>query len=217
MITAADDPAYPDDTLAGGLGLDYLRYMAYWRNPPASFTLRDLQFTVDAYRRLQPLGGIYNATDPDLRAFRGPRRQADPLPRLGRPGDLPVVDAGLLRGRRPRDGRLRRHAALLAPVHGPRALPLPVRAVPHGRSGRRRSTSWTSSSTGSRTARRPARVTLPGDRPDDRDADRARSPSSRSTRSRRRRATTASTATTATSAARANTARVASCGATRTR
>ena len=70
MISSANDPAYPSDTLAGGLALDYLRYMAYWRNPPASFTLQDARFTVDAYNRLQPLGGIYDATNPDLRAFR---------------------------------------------------------------------------------------------------------------------------------------------------
>ena len=70
MISAAGDGAWPLDTAAGGLGLDYMRYMAYWRNPPASFSLADVEFTPDAYKRLEPLGRIYNATNPDLRAFR---------------------------------------------------------------------------------------------------------------------------------------------------
>jgi hypothetical protein len=135
MIGPASDAAWPGDTIAGSLGLDYLRYMAYWRNPPASFTLPDVEFTPDAYERLEPLGRIYNATSPDLRAFRAHGRQADALPRMGRSGDLPVVDAQLLRGRRPRARRLRGHAAVLAPVHDPRPLPLSVRPLPHGRPG----------------------------------------------------------------------------------
>ena len=68
MIGPANDPGWPNNTRAGGL--DYHRYMAYWRNPPASFSLRDVEFTARAYRRLQPLGRIYDATNPDLRAFR---------------------------------------------------------------------------------------------------------------------------------------------------
>jgi hypothetical protein len=70
MITAANDPGYPGTTIAGGLALDYLRYMAYWRNPPSSFGLQDVEFSIDSYNRLQPMGDIYDATDPDLRAFR---------------------------------------------------------------------------------------------------------------------------------------------------
>jgi hypothetical protein len=70
MLGPPGDAAYPGDTIAAGLALDYLRYMAYWRNPPATFSLRDVEFTLAAYRRLEPLGRIYNATNPDLRAFR---------------------------------------------------------------------------------------------------------------------------------------------------
>ena len=29
-----------------------------------------MEFTVDGYNRLQPLGGLYDSTDPDLKAFR---------------------------------------------------------------------------------------------------------------------------------------------------
>jgi feruloyl esterase len=49
--------------------VNYLKYAAYWANPPSSFTLKDLQFTVDSYDKLLPLAGVYDATDPDLSAF----------------------------------------------------------------------------------------------------------------------------------------------------
>jgi feruloyl esterase len=70
---AAVDPAadtnWPDDTLAYQIGTTYLKYMAYWQNPPASFKLSDFHFTVAEYHKLLPLAGIYDATDPDLSAF----------------------------------------------------------------------------------------------------------------------------------------------------
>ena len=69
VMPAADQNA-PGDTIAAQLGLNYLKYAAFWHNPPSSFSLRDVQFTDAAYRQLKPLGGIYNATDPGLRAFR---------------------------------------------------------------------------------------------------------------------------------------------------
>jgi hypothetical protein len=69
-VMPASDQNAPGDTIAGQLGLNYLKYAAFWHNPPNSFGLRDVRFTVDAYHALEPLGGIYNATDPDLRAFR---------------------------------------------------------------------------------------------------------------------------------------------------
>ena len=142
----------------------------------------------------------------------GPRRQADPLPRLGRPGHLTVVHARLLRGRRPRDGRLHRHAVLLAPVHDPRALPLPAAGripweirpphvdlmdslvdwVQNGKAPGTLTFPVTSQSTGTPTSR---------------------SPSTRSTRSHPRRATTASTAATATCSSATSIAPAASSGA----
>ena len=44
--------------------------MAYWHNPPALFRLSDFRFTRADYEKLLPLAGIYDATDPDLSAFR---------------------------------------------------------------------------------------------------------------------------------------------------
>ena len=70
LIQPADDRAWPQDTAAYGLSVGYHKHLGYWRNPPASFDLRDLRFTPALYRRLRPLAGLYDATDPDLRRFR---------------------------------------------------------------------------------------------------------------------------------------------------
>jgi Tannase and feruloyl esterase len=60
----------PANTVAGQFGVNYLKYMASVPNPPASFTLSDLKFTDAEYNELEQFGGVYNATDPDLSAFR---------------------------------------------------------------------------------------------------------------------------------------------------
>jgi hypothetical protein len=69
LIDPASDPHWPVDTPAYQVGNSYLKYAAYWHNPPASFRLKDFRFTLAAYRRLLPLAGLYDATDPDLAAF----------------------------------------------------------------------------------------------------------------------------------------------------
>jgi feruloyl esterase len=66
----ANDPRWPQDTQAYALGIGYHRHLAYWRNPPAAFDVRDLRFTPALYRRLRRLAGLYDSTNPDLRAFR---------------------------------------------------------------------------------------------------------------------------------------------------
>ena len=68
-VDPAADTTWPADTLAYQIGTTYLKYMGYWRNPPASFSLSDFHFTVADYNKLLPLAGIYDATDPDLSAF----------------------------------------------------------------------------------------------------------------------------------------------------
>jgi len=70
IIDPAGDAQWPHDTFAYQIGTTYLKYMAYWHNPPASFRLTDFRFTKAAYDKLLPLAGIYDATDPDLSAFR---------------------------------------------------------------------------------------------------------------------------------------------------
>lgn len=71
--TATDpssDTHWPRDTFAYQIGTTYLKYMGYWRSPPASFQLSDFRFTLADYDKLLPLAGVYDATDPDLSAFR---------------------------------------------------------------------------------------------------------------------------------------------------
>lgn len=51
--------------------LGYYRYLAYPKNPPADFSLADVKFSRAALAKLNVLGNtIYNATNPDLSAFR---------------------------------------------------------------------------------------------------------------------------------------------------
>ncbi len=71
--TATDpssDARWPRDTFAYQIGTSYLKDMGYWRSPPASFQLSDFRFTLADYDKLLPLAGVYDATDPDLSAFR---------------------------------------------------------------------------------------------------------------------------------------------------
>ncbi len=70
FIEPSTDPAAPGDSTAGQLGINYLKYMAYVHNPRASFTLRDFKFDDISYNKLKRFGGVYNATDPDLSAFK---------------------------------------------------------------------------------------------------------------------------------------------------
>jgi Tannase and feruloyl esterase len=69
-LDPATDSQWPRDTFAYQIGAAYLKYMAYWHNPPASFRLSDFRFTRADYDKLLPLAGVYDATDPDLSAFR---------------------------------------------------------------------------------------------------------------------------------------------------
>jgi hypothetical protein len=68
-LQPASDQAAPGDTIAAGLGLNYLRNAAFWHNPPVTLGLRDVRFTVAEHARLQEVGDIYDATNPDLRRF----------------------------------------------------------------------------------------------------------------------------------------------------
>jgi Tannase and feruloyl esterase len=69
LVMPATDAAAPADTYAAVIGLAYLNEMAFLRDPPGKFTLGDVPFTAEMRQRLEQLGGIYNATDPDLSAF----------------------------------------------------------------------------------------------------------------------------------------------------
>ena len=69
LVMPASDPAAPADTYAAQIGLGYLNDMAFLPNPAGGYTLDSVPFTAQMHQRLENLGGIYNATDPDLSAF----------------------------------------------------------------------------------------------------------------------------------------------------
>lgn len=70
LVKPAGDRRAPGDTYAAPIGRNFLNDMAFLSNPPPTSTLADARFTEQQHDRLQVLGGIYNATDPDLRPFR---------------------------------------------------------------------------------------------------------------------------------------------------
>ena len=69
LIDPAADTAWPADTIDYGAASGMLKYIAFAKNPPASFTLTDWKFTYRNYERLTALNGLNDATDPNLSAF----------------------------------------------------------------------------------------------------------------------------------------------------
>jgi len=64
------DPAAPQNsTIAWRIGNGWVKYLAFDPNPPLRFTLNDLAFDRATFERVRRLAGLYDATDPDLRAF----------------------------------------------------------------------------------------------------------------------------------------------------
>jgi hypothetical protein len=70
LVMPAADAAAPADTYAAIIGLAYLNELAFWPNAEGNASLGAVPFTAEMRQRLEQLGGIYNATDPDLSAFR---------------------------------------------------------------------------------------------------------------------------------------------------
>jgi hypothetical protein len=70
LIMPAADATAPADTYAAIIGLAYLNELAFWPNAEGDASLGAVPFTAEMRQRLEQLGGIYNATDPDLSAFR---------------------------------------------------------------------------------------------------------------------------------------------------
>jgi pimeloyl-ACP methyl ester carboxylesterase len=70
FVEPATDQGAPADTFDAVMALNYLKFMAFAPNPPDSFTLADVKFSDAEFRKLNQLGdAIYNADNPDLRAF----------------------------------------------------------------------------------------------------------------------------------------------------
>jgi hypothetical protein len=69
LVMPAADAAAPADTYAAVIGLAYLNELAFWPNHAGKYSLSAVPFTTEMRQRLEQLGGIYNATDPNLSAF----------------------------------------------------------------------------------------------------------------------------------------------------
>ena len=69
LVMPAADAAAPADSYAAGIGLAFLNEMAFMPNHPSKYALGAVPFTAAMHQQLEQLGGIYNATDPDLSAF----------------------------------------------------------------------------------------------------------------------------------------------------
>lgn len=48
-----------------------IRYLAYAKNPPASATVKNFRFDMATFDRLRPMHALYDATNPDIKAFVG--------------------------------------------------------------------------------------------------------------------------------------------------
>ena len=81
LVMPAADAAAPADSYAAGIGLAFLNEMAFLPNPAGQVrTGRPCRSPPRCTSELEQLGGIYNATDPDLSAFAAQWRQAHHLP-----------------------------------------------------------------------------------------------------------------------------------------
>ncbi|MBW4511636.1 MAG: tannase/feruloyl esterase family alpha/beta hydrolase [Scytonematopsis contorta HA4267-MV1] len=52
-----------------GIADNYLKYLAFPKSPPASYSYKDWKFNAEGFDSLRPLGKVYNATNPNLKAF----------------------------------------------------------------------------------------------------------------------------------------------------
>jgi Tannase and feruloyl esterase len=65
------NPAAPQNsTIAWRIGNGWVKYLAFERNPPLSFTLNDIAFDRPTFEHARQLADLYDAIDPDLSAFR---------------------------------------------------------------------------------------------------------------------------------------------------
>ena len=69
-MPSTSDATALGNTIAGLFTLDYHRFLAYPDGGRDDIELSDIEFSADAHERLQEMGAVYNANDPDLAAFR---------------------------------------------------------------------------------------------------------------------------------------------------
>jgi hypothetical protein len=66
MPGAESAPGAMDQQISGG----YLKYLAFANSPGASYDIKNWKFDLPGFDSLRPLGLVYNASDPNLAAFR---------------------------------------------------------------------------------------------------------------------------------------------------
>lgn len=55
--------------MSRGIATQALQYLIFAHNPEPGYTLADFHFDTDTFRRLTPMHGLYDATNPDLSGF----------------------------------------------------------------------------------------------------------------------------------------------------
>jgi Tannase and feruloyl esterase len=70
MIPVPPQQSTQRDTISWSIGNGWVKYLAFRKNPPLWFTAADIRFNRREFRRVERLAGLYDATDPDLTAFR---------------------------------------------------------------------------------------------------------------------------------------------------
>ena len=136
LVMPAADAAAPGDIYAT-LGIGYLNDMAFWTNPKTPYWVGAMPFTVEMHRQLEQLGGIYNATNPDLEPFHHQGGKIIIYHGSGGTGDPAVRDARLLSSRRQWDGRITGYPIFQPPLHDSGPLPLPMQGNPSTATPRR--------------------------------------------------------------------------------
>jgi hypothetical protein len=125
VVPAPGSPFTIDPTIA----LNTIRYLAY-RGIDPRLGLTDIPFTAAGFRQIMAAtGAVFDATNPDLAAFRDDGGKLLLYHGLADPGDLTDRHHRLLPGRRGPHGRPSRHAEVRAAVPDAGHVPL------HGRPG----------------------------------------------------------------------------------
>ena len=65
-----DSSAPQESSIAWSIGNGWVKYLAFDPNPPLSYDVNGVDFSRREFRRADRLAGLYDATDPDLSAFR---------------------------------------------------------------------------------------------------------------------------------------------------
>jgi feruloyl esterase len=65
-----DPTAAENSTIAWSIGNGWVKYLAYPRNPPLSSDLTDIAFDPGTFAKTEQLHDLYDATNPDLSAFK---------------------------------------------------------------------------------------------------------------------------------------------------